>query len=345
MLCTLRFATGIILGLGVAEALVRLVTAWELDYVSFTRPGPYCMDLVLNRMTTACPGRSMTMRVPDEERYVPSDLNELGMRGPFTTRPRGNPQAAKVLIVGGASQGFGFALSADETYPSVAARRCDDLEIHNYALLGTNNEVTWDAAERTLFDQLKPDYLVLAIYFRDGHPDVSARVAPYVENGKGFVLIDGFEFFFPRRAPAWLRHWRTGVRAYDHWARAELDLDRATGWPPRLTPLPAQGPEPRTIETHAALVRELSARAEARHVPMSVLLLPFNAETNDDAMKAMLPEVHFIDAKAALDAAHLPAPFFPDGHYRSETADFVGRMVGAAICDARTRQVVAETRR
>ena len=331
---TFRLIVAIGLGLVVAEGLVRLVTATELDYVSFLRPGPYCVDESSGRLTSACPGRSLMMRVPGEERYIAIQLNQSGMRGPFVNaRPNDGSARRRVLIVGGASQGFGFALPDGETYPAEAARdSCRPVEIHNFALMGMNNEVTWDLAEQTMFERVQPDQVIFAVYFREGHPDVAARVAAQTENEAGLRLLGGSEFYFPANAPAAIGQWATMVRAYDLWARAELRLDRATGWPPILTPPPAQGPERAGPESHAALIRALARRVQSRGIPMSVLLLPFNADVKDAELKALLPGLRVVDAKAALDGALLKDPYFPDGHYRAPTAELIGRLVADEIC-------------
>ncbi len=329
----LRIVAGIVIGLVAAEGLVRLVTASQLDYVSFVRPGPYCWDEPSGRLTSACPGRSMMMRVPGEERYIALRLNEAGMRGPFVNARRADRPAKRVLIIGGASQGFGFALPDSQTYPAAAARdACGPIEIYNFALMGMNNEVTWDLAEQRMFDLVRPDHVIFAVYFRDGHPDLTARVAAQVENEAGLRLLGGSEFFFPKRAPVAIGRWATVVRTYDLWSRAELRLDRATGWPPLLTPPPAQGPERNGPASHAASIRAVAARVEARQIPMSVLLLPSNAAVKDAELKALLPGLRIVDAKRAVDTAQLPDAYFPDGHYRAPISELVGRLVADEIC-------------
>ena len=62
------------------------------------------------------------MQVPPNTKiYATYRLDDEGFRGPFTN-PVDSKSAKKVVLIGGASEGFGFGLNEDQTLAASAAR-------------------------------------------------------------------------------------------------------------------------------------------------------------------------------------------------------------------------------
>jgi hypothetical protein len=324
-----RVVVGVVAGLIAAELIVRLVTAPELDYQSFARPGLYCYDEVLN-LVPSCAGSSLMMRVPGEERYVAAPLNQWGFRGPYVNLSRGDHVVKRILLVGGMSQGFGAGLAEDETYAAEAARgSCGSVEIHNVAMPGAGAEVTWNLAERRLFGELHFDHVIFALYERLGHPDIAGRLVPAADQVADLAALNGLEFRFSRRLRG-LRSSALLVRSYDLLARAELELK---WWEPRLTgKSTVEGPRLREQESLAELMQEVRRRSAERGAAFSVLLLPWHGDTSDAQLRKLLPDVRFVDAHTAVRTAPPDDAYFPDGHYKLPVTRIIGRMVADEIC-------------
>jgi hypothetical protein len=329
----LYLAIGAIAGLAAAELTVRLVTSPELDFQSFSRPGIYCYDTdtVLN-IVPACADASLMMRVPGEDRYIPTKLNRWGFRGPYFNYSHGDRFVKRVLVVGGMSQSWGAGLPDSETIAAQAAEQlsCGSAEIHTVAMPGAGAEVTWDVAERRVISQIHVDHVVLGLYERLGHPDIAGRLVPAADRVADLAALNGLEFKFSRRIPRFMRQSAVIVRIYDMLARAELELK---WWEPRLSgPSKVEGPKLREQESFAELVREIKRRSEERGAAFSVLLLPWHGDTSDSQLRKLSPDVRFIDAHTPVRAANPPDAYFPDGHYKLPVTRMIGRMLADEIC-------------
>jgi len=331
-----RILTAILLALMGAEGLLRILEEPRTEYSGGFRPSIYFEDSA-QHVALGPAGYRGFMFVGGERHPVWLALGQDGLR----RVPSSQPGAPQVLVVGGASQTFGFGLSDAAIWPSrMAAQWPGAADVRVLALPGTSVEKDWRSAEQGSEAIGRPALIVVVLY-KDHTRDDAATGRPVLFRGRidddseigsawrqRSYLIDAWAKDIPKIAQALetfrLGHWFVAV---GHWLGGR-----------------PQAPDTRVSTTDSAQwLRDFVAMAGQRTDPpgqvvVVTLPMPIRRLPRDyylPLLEGLPTGTATLDLQPTLGTRITTRDLFDDGHYRAPLADKIGAAIGQAICRER----------
>ncbi|MBF0326595.1 MAG: hypothetical protein HQL42_16195 [Alphaproteobacteria bacterium] len=314
-------------GLLAAEIIVRVVLHADVNFGPGVRPGAYG-EANSPFWRWGWPGFSGFISMSGLPAPVPVRLDEHGYR-PAQGTPN-DPSVTEIVVMGGASQTFGWGLSAEQTWPArLAFASCRPTLARNIALPGTG-----PVLDLMLFARTKPDLLarakvgVLSFYgeprywlagYPENGPEIMDAWSALEDSMRQVVTLHGKRFsatlppflsFLERIAIlSPLTRKVTGWASEQAWEKQE-NLDKIRHYVGRMNALFPAG--------------------------MIVVFLPNGAAPADyyDNLRRNLPSgLAVVDLHAETKGQPIAAQLLPDSHYNANLADHIGRRVAEELCN------------
>lgn len=356
---------GLVIGLVLAELLLSVVLRSETDFLSHLRPGPYCEDPYFG-VSSACAGRRVNMRVltgakrgMGTKQFAHYTLNQDGYRGPFTSAGASDQRKPiNVFLIGGASQGFGFGVNDDDSYPAAVARyTCVPTRVHNIAFVGLDSRATWHYFLQRYANKFDEDFIFLAMYYRIGHSISYDDYVRHLKNsGKSVILFNKW-IHNPRgmkdkpfsetflyiyfmynydTIKAQLKKYKQKFAKLKKIFEKSFGIAASSAAEQQAPDTPAeQNAEPKRVSILRDFLKKVDSYAKSKGARMGLLLLPnsnSNTRLTDENFKAALPaDGLLIDANGAIKKAGLQMKTLKDGHYSPIQTDVIGRTIAESL--------------
>ena len=331
-----RIALAVVLALLAGEGAMRLFEEPRNSFSGAFRPMPYYEDSVLGVAFGPPNYHGMMALAGQKQTWIA--LDDQGLRRIPSQSAAGAPS---ILVIGGASQTFGFGLTDEETWPArVAQHLSGPIGIHVLALPGTSIALDWSAARAGRGGVGKPTAVVIALYGNDSDfpLDTGPRHDRSLAIDEGRVIVRHGE----------TANWITSSllleavieRLEKAWVQSKIPellekfLERSSGHGAKANAVAATDARNAPAMALRDFVRAVGARTEPPdHVVVVTLPIASLAPDYYRATTALLPDsVPIVDLQASLAPRITPAQLFRDGHYRPSLADSIGGAVARALC-------------
>lgn len=327
-----RHLLAILAGLCGAALYVQIARPLQSDFASAFRPQPYWDHPQLGPVFGP-PNYRGLMQIPGVG-SIPVELDAFGLQ-PESKRDSGD--GPLILVLGGASQTFGFGLPRAKSIPErIAKNLCGPARVRSTALPGHDIAAGWLRFLATRPPGEIPDIVVIASFDTrsflslDGVPPPTTDfrtfdVPAYMSKWAAKLGVHEFE------SPPGLKakfEFGEGLRKnfFARWIEAKLPAIARSRTAPTFTLGPNEFAGLSFYQEFLQMLRQHS----------KVLIAGYPLRMHDDPYRqleaATPPDVPFSNLQNRIKADNIELDWFPDGHYREVASDTIGRLIAEQIC-------------